>query len=203
MQTQTLRHRAAKRDRALLAHPRSLFLAIVIMVWAGVYLTTIFRPPLMDDADTVHAEAAREMAASGDWVTLHINDGFRYLEKAPLMYWCVAASFKVFGVHDWSARLPIVLGVLALLLVVYRLGRRVYGEEGGLYAALVMATGFGPFFFTRILIPDMAVALWLALGFNFFLTTLEQSERGEQPSRWSCWGLATTMALNVLTKGLI
>ena len=81
----------------------------------------------MDDADTVHAEAAREMVAHNDWVTLRINgdannDGFRYLEKAPLMYWCVAASFKLFGVHDWSARLPIALGMLALLLVVYRIG---------------------------------------------------------------------------------
>ena len=176
-----------------------VFLAVVVLVWAVVYLGTIFHPALQDDADTVHAEAAREMTISGDWVTLHINQGFRYLEKAPLMYWCVAASFEIFGVHDWSARLPIALGVLALLLVVYRVGRRVYGEQGGLYSALAMATGFGPFVFTRILIPDMLVALWLALGFDFFLTTLEQ----EKPSRWVCWGIAATMALNLLTKGLI
>ena len=157
----------------------------------------------MDDADTVHAEAAREMVEHNDWVTLKINDGFRYLEKAPLMYWCVAASYKIFGVHDWSARLPIALGMLALLLVVYRIGRRFYGDEGGLYAALALGTGFGPFIYTRFMIPEMLVALWLALGFDFFLTSLEQSERGEQPSVWVCWGLAATMALNVLTKGLI
>ena len=124
------------------------------------------------------------------------------------MYWLVAASFKLFGVHDWSARLPIALGVLALLLVVYRLGRRVFnrqnqGEEAGFYSALVLATGFGPFIYTRFLIPDMLVGLWLALGFDFFLTSLEQSERGEKPSLWVCWGLAATMALDILTKGLI
>jgi len=188
---------------------RTLFLALIVLVWAVVYVGSLFQPALLDDADTVHAEAAREMAAvDHDWVTLHINNGFRYLEKAPLMYWAVAASFKLFGVHEWSARLPIALGVLALVLVVYRLGRRVFsqenhGEEGGLYSALVLATGFGPFIFTRILIPDMAVALWLALGFDFFLSTLEQADAGEKPSRWMCWGLAATMALNVLTKGLI
>lgn len=182
---------------------RRLFLSVIVVIWAVIYINSIFQPALLDDADTVHAEAAREMAESGDWVTLHINNGFRYLEKAPLMYWCVAASFKVFGVHEWSARLPIALGVLALLLVVYRLGRRVYGEEGGFYSALVLATGFGPFIFTRILIPDMAVGLWLAIGFDLFLTTLEQADAGEQPSRCACWGIAATMALNVLTKGLI
>ncbi|HKF21750.1 MAG TPA: glycosyltransferase family 39 protein [Candidatus Angelobacter sp.] len=187
---------------------RNLFVFLIVLVWAIVYLGTLVHPTLQDDADTVHAEAAREMAQSGDWVTLRINGGdgatgFRYLEKAPLMYWAVAASFKVFGVHDWSARLPIALGVLALLLVTYRLGRRIYSEEGGLYSALVLATGFGPFIFTRILIPDMAVALWLALGFDFFLTTLEQADAGQKPSTWLCWGIAATMALNVLTKGLI
>jgi len=101
------------------ASGKKLFIPLIVLVWAVIYLGSLFQPPLMDDADTVHAEAAREMVEHNDWVTLKINGGFRYLEKAPLMYWCVAASFKILGVHDWSARLPIALGVLALLLVVY------------------------------------------------------------------------------------
>jgi 4-amino-4-deoxy-L-arabinose transferase-like glycosyltransferase len=190
------------------ARRQIFFIPLIVLVWAVIYCGTLFQPPLMDDADTVHAEAAREMVEHHDWVTLKINGGFRYLEKAPLMYWLVAASFKIFGVHDWSARLPIALGMLALLLVVYRMGRRFYGDEGGMYAALALATGFGPFIYTRFMIPEMLVALWLAMGFDFFLLSLaqtpgEQSERGEQPSVWICWGLAATMALNVLTKGLI
>jgi 4-amino-4-deoxy-L-arabinose transferase-like glycosyltransferase len=209
MATQT----SSSPDVLLVERPSSLrnrYLLLIVLVWAVVYAGSLFQPALLDDADTVHAEAAREMATvDHDWVTLHINGGFRYLEKAPLMYWAVAASFKVFGVHEWSARLPIALGVLALLLVTYRLGRRVYGESqsqgeaAGLYAALALGTGFGPFIFTRILIPDMAVALWLALGFDFFLSTIEQADADEKPSRRLCWGIAATMALNVLTKGLI
>src|SRR5215472_11077196 len=141
MPTQTLSTPAgAQASRP--SSPRNRFILLIVVVWALVYLGSLFQPPLLDDADTVHAEAAREMATvDHDWVTLHINGGFRYLEKAPLMYWATAASFKVFGVHDWSARLPIALGVLALLLVTYRLGRRVFiqdnqGEEAGLYSAL-------------------------------------------------------------------
>src|SRR5260370_8596001 len=102
-----------------------LFISLIVLSWAIVYLGSLSQPALLDAADTVHAEAAREIATvDHDWVTLHINNGFRYLEKAPLMYWAVAASFTVFGVHEWSARLPIALGVLALLLVTYGLGRR-------------------------------------------------------------------------------
>ena len=63
----------------------------------------------------------------------------------------------------------------------------------------MLATALGPFLFTRFLIPDVAVGLWLTLTFWLFLISLEQ----EKPARWTCWGLAAVCALNVLTKGLI
>jgi 4-amino-4-deoxy-L-arabinose transferase-like glycosyltransferase len=88
-----------------------------------VYVPGLFSPPLLDDADSIHAEAAREVIVRHDWTTLYI-DGVRYLEKAPLMYWGMAASYTVFGVSDWAARLPLALGVLALLLTTYSLGKR-------------------------------------------------------------------------------
>ena len=85
---------------------------ILFGLWLAIYFAGIFSPPLLDDVDTVHAEAAREMTLRHDWVTLYAN-GVRYLEKAPLMYWGVAASYELFGPKDWSTRLPLVLGVLA------------------------------------------------------------------------------------------
>jgi 4-amino-4-deoxy-L-arabinose transferase-like glycosyltransferase len=177
---------------------RKFFVLCIVAAWALIYVPGLFHPALLDDADSVHAEAAREIVLTGDWVTLHAN-GIRYLEKAPLMYWGIALSFKIFGVHDWSARLPLALGVLALLLATYRLGQRAYGELGGFFAALVLATSLGPYLFTRFLIPDLLVGLWLALTFDFFLRTLNETP----PTRASCWGLAIACALNILTKGLI
>jgi 4-amino-4-deoxy-L-arabinose transferase-like glycosyltransferase len=172
--------------------------AIILLLWLAIYLPGLFHPALLDDADSVHAEAAREMVLTHDWVTLHI-DGIRYLEKAPLMYWGIAASFKLFGVTEWTARLPLALGTLGLLGAAWVLGRQVWGSRAGLYAAVILGTSFGPYIFTRILIPDVLVGLWLTLGFLFFLRTLDE----EPPSRLSCWGLAASAALNVLTKGLI
>src|SRR5215813_13228633 len=174
------------------------YILAIIGLWALLYIPGLFRPALLDDADSVHAEAAREMLLRHDWVTLYI-DGIRYLEKAPLMYWGIAGSFKLFGVHEWSARLPIALGILALLLVAYWIGRKNFGEYAGFCAAAILATSFGPYIFTRILIPDILVALWLTLAMGFFLESLET----DIPSRRSCWGIAVACALNVLTKGLI
>jgi 4-amino-4-deoxy-L-arabinose transferase-like glycosyltransferase len=171
---------------------------VLIGLWAVIYMVGLSWPALLDDVDTVHAEAAREMLQRHDWVTLYTN-GFRYLEKAPLMYWSLATSYKIFGISNWSTRFPLVLGLLALVLATYRLARHVYGEAGGFYAGGALVTSLGLFIFTRFLIPEVLVALWLTLGYQFFLQSLEE----ERPSRLVCWGFAATCALNVLTKGLI
>ena len=175
-------------------------IAVLVLVglWLAIYMIGLSRPALLDDADTVHAEAAREMLQRHDWVTLYVN-GERYLEKAPLMYWSVATSYTLFGIGEWSTRFPLMLGVLATILATYGLGRWAFGGEGGFDSGLVLATALGPFLFTRFLIPDVLVGLWLTLTFWFFLVSLEQAK----PSRAVCWGLAAVCALNVLTKGLI
>jgi 4-amino-4-deoxy-L-arabinose transferase-like glycosyltransferase len=171
---------------------------ILVALWAAIYVAGMFTPPLLDDVDTIHAEAAREMLLRHDWVTLYTN-GLRYLEKAPLMYWGLATSYKIFGISDWSTRLPLMLGVLVLVLATYGLGLCAFGERGGFYAGLVLVTSVGPYIFTRFLIPDVLVGLWLVVSYYSFLRSLEE----ETPSRLTCWGFAAACALNVLTKGLI
>lgn len=177
--------------------PRTL-LWMLIALWLVVYGSfALLRPPLLDDADSVHAEVAREMVARHDWTTLYAN-GIRYLEKAPLLYWSMAASFRCFGVHTGSARLPLALYTLALLLVVFALGRRCFSNAlTGFYAALVLLTSFGLFIFTRILIPDAMVCLWLTLAMLCFWRSLAE------PTRANAAGFAIACALGVLTKGLI
>jgi len=173
-------------------------LTVLFVLWIVVDVPGLVQPSLFDDADSAHAEAAREMLTLHDWVTLHEN-GIRYLEKAPLPYWAIAANFRVFGITEWTARLAQGLSVLALLVVLFQIGRKFLSPEAGFWAAVVSVTSFGPYLFTRVLIPDLMVGLWLALGLYFFLLGWQE----QQPSRLACWGLAATVALNVLTKSLI
>lgn len=173
-------------------------LGIVAGVWFLVYVPGLFHPALLDDADTAHAEVSREMILNHDWVTM-FTDGVRYLQKAPLMYWMVTISYKLFGISEWQTRLPLALSVLGLAWCVYIFGRRFFGKPAGFYAALITVTSPGIYVFTRFLIPEVIVALFLTLGLYYFLVADEQ----ERPSRWLCWGVAITIALNVLTKSLI
>ena len=189
-------------SKPTLTEPLSTFsrasVLLLVGLWLAIYFAGMFTPPLLNDVDTVHAEAAREMVLSHDWITLHTN-GLRYLEKAPLMYWGLAASYELFGVSDWSTRLPLMLGVLALVLATYGFGSYAFGERGGFWSGVALVTSVGPYIFTRFLIPDVLVGLWLTIGYYFFLRSLEEA----RPSRLTCWGFAAVCALNVLTKGLI
>ena len=179
---------------------------LLTVLWAAIYLTNLSTPALFDDADTVHAEAVKEMAESGDWVTLRINNGIRYLEKAPFMYWLSAASVRIFGLSDWAMRLPVVLFVLFSAFLLFRAGTRFFDPQSGFYAGIVFLTGLGPYAFTRILLPDVMLAFFLALAFYFYLQVHLEPEAGRRLFGYldlRCMGLFAAMALAVLTKGLV
>jgi 4-amino-4-deoxy-L-arabinose transferase-like glycosyltransferase len=176
---------------------------ILFVLWLLFYATlTLFVPPLLDDADSVHAEVAREMLQRNDWVTLYAN-GIRYLEKAPILYWSMALSFKLFGVSTAAARFPIALTVLSLALVLEAFDRRAFSARAGLYAGLMLLSSFGIFIFTRILLPDADVCLWLTLALFFYCLTETDPIQRVHPGPTLCWLFAACCALNVLTKGLI
>src|SRR5579872_3968779 len=110
---------------------------IVVLVATAIYFGCMVSPPsLMDDVDATQAQIARNMLDSGDWVTAHL-DGVPYLEKAPLKYWMIAVSYMVFGVHDWSARIPIALFAVVLCWLVARIGWWAFSARTGLYSGLI------------------------------------------------------------------
>ena len=167
---------------------------------AAIFLFSVVSPPaLMDDVDAVQAQIARNMITSGDWVTAHL-DGVAYLEKSPLKYWMIAASYLIFGVYDWAARLPIAISAILLCWLVARFGRWAFGEAAGFYAGLVLASCVGLFLFTRVLIPDVVLTLSITAALYGLLRCLEPEER--RPFRWAMlfWG---AMAVGILLKGLI
>ncbi|MGA8406751.1 MAG: glycosyltransferase family 39 protein [Candidatus Acidiferrales bacterium] len=176
-------------------------LYLVILLFAGaIYLGCIVSPPsLMDDVDAVHAQIARTMLTSGDWVTSRI-DGVPYFEKAPAVYWAIAISYKIFGVHDWSARIPIALAAIALCWLTAAFGVWAFGKRAGFYAGLCLSTCIGLFLFTRILIPDVMLTFTTALAMWAFLRIVEEEE-----PRSRLWAglLAASLGVGLLLKSLI
>lgn len=109
-----------------------LFLALALFATAG--LAGLFEP-----TETRYAEIAREMRASGDYVTPRLN-GIPHFHKPPLSYWFVAAGFAACGVNEWGARLPVALVSLltvACTALAARRGFAALGVRPGLAAWLL------------------------------------------------------------------
>ena len=176
--------------------PTFAVVAIAVLIFGGCIISP---PSLMDDVDAVQGQIARNMLQSADWVTARL-DGVAYLEKSPLKYWLMAISFKIFGVHDWAARVPLALATVLLCWVTARFGAWAFGQRAGMYAGLVLATCVGLFLFTRILIPDVMLTLVITLALWGVLRTLEDDE--PHPRVWALVPWAS-MGVGLLLKGLI
>ncbi|HEV8131598.1 MAG TPA: glycosyltransferase family 39 protein [Acidobacteriota bacterium] len=165
-----------------------------------IFLGSIFSPPwLMDDVDAANATVARNMLDSGDWVIAHL-DGIPFIEKAPLHYWLMTLSYRIFGIHDWAARIPLALSAIALCWLTARFGAWAFEELIGSYVGLCLATCVGLFLFTRILIADAILTLAVTLAMWSFLRALDEGE--PHPRRWA-WLLAASLGAGILAKGLI
>jgi 4-amino-4-deoxy-L-arabinose transferase-like glycosyltransferase len=165
-------------------------------IFAAVYFASLFTPPLMDDVDSTHAQAAQYFSEQSDWVTAKIN-GIRYIEKPPLPYWTVAVLFHVFGQNVFSAHLPNTLAMLGLTWIAWLWARRAWGPRAGLYAGLGVLTSIGPFLFTRFIIPEAQLSLFLLIALYCLLTGFEPGRAARFYWMWVFMGLA------LMTKGLI
>ena len=153
----------------------------------------------MDDVDAVQAQIARTMLVSGDWVTARL-DGIAYLEKSPLLYWAIAVTYKIFGVHDWAARIPVALSAMGLCWLTAAFGIWAFGRRGGLYAGMILSTCIGLFLFTRVLIPDVMLTFTVALAMWALLRVLDEEE--PHPRRWACL-LAASLGIGLLLKSTV
>jgi 4-amino-4-deoxy-L-arabinose transferase-like glycosyltransferase len=151
---------------------------------------------LFEPDESRYAEIPREMLQRGEVVVPYLQ-GEPYLDKPPLLYWLVEASYALLGVHVWAARLVPALALHLCVLLVYLLGRRSLGERVAFWGALILSLAPGFLSVGRLLIMDGLLTLWTTLA---LLATYE-AVRGER-LRWGWWLTgALACGLGVLTKG--
>ena len=169
-------------------------LALLILPAALLYPCLSFH--LLEPDESRYAEIPREMLQRGDLV-VPVLQGEPYLDKPPLLYWLVAASYRLFGVSEAAARLPSALAVHGTILLVYLLGRRSLGERAAFAGALTLALAPGFVAIGRLLILDGLLTFWTTLALFAFFEAL----RGDR-LHWGWWlTAAAACALGVLTKG--
>lgn len=175
---------------------------LALMLLASLLFFCRLRTPLLEPEEVRYAEIPRQMLAADRWIVpvLHGQD---YLDKPPLFYWLVMGSYRMFGVHESSAR--IVAGLIGVLTVgiVYGWGRRVAGPRAAMCAAFVLCLTPEFVYRGRLVTPNGLLALWTTLALAAGHCALTHTDkRGLAKRRWSWWLLAgAATGLGLLTKG--
>ncbi|HKY20487.1 MAG TPA: glycosyltransferase family 39 protein [Vicinamibacterales bacterium] len=176
--------------------PRQILLAVLLLAAAIPFLVNLGVSSIWDANEAFYAQTPREMIEAGDYVTPSFNFQLR-MNKPVLSYWNVAASYHLFGISEWSERLPIALGGLAIVATAFGLGRLLGGTTAGLLSALVLATSPRLLLLARRIIIDVHITMWTGLVLLCFALT----EVRPQQRRVYLALMYVSAGFGVLTKG--
>ena len=182
------------------ALPRRAWIALAVIV-AITWFANLDVRALQHPDEGRYAEIAREMVATGDWVTPRL-DGIKYFEKPPLQYWLTAMSFEAFEQDEWTARLPGAIAGFLTVAVVAATGAPLAGTAAGLYAGLALAGSVWLFGISHLVTLDAMLTFWLTLSLCAFLRAQHARASPVHVRRWMLLAYAAAAA-GVLTKGLV
>ncbi len=173
---------------------RIVYLTAILAVAYAVFFYNLGAYSLKEPDEGRYAEIPREMVEQGDYLVPHL-DYVRYFEKPPLLYWACAASYKVFGINEWSFRLPNAASALVCAFATYLFAARLFSAQAGFMSALILMTSFGFFGMARIGTIDMLLSFLLSAAvFSFY--EFYRTER-----RRFLYLFSAALALAALAKG--
>jgi 4-amino-4-deoxy-L-arabinose transferase-like glycosyltransferase len=169
----------------------------LILMTALLRLATLGAYPLTDNTESRYAEIAREMVVTDNWITPQLDEGVPFWAKPPLSIWLTAVSFKLFGMSEFSARLPSFLLAGGVLWLTFLLGRQLYGRNAGLLASAILASTLVFFVLAGGVMTDPALGFSTTLVMVSLILALETRSR--------LWGylLFVGVGLGLLAKGPI
>ena len=173
-----------------------LLLGLAVLWFAGIDHRALMHPD-----EGRYAEIPREMLVTGYWLTPRLN-GLKYFEKPPLQYWATAVAYKLFGIHEWTARIwPVLSSFIATLFLGY-VGLRLGGQRMGLYAIAALGGCAGYAINAHILTLDAGLASFLTIAFGAFVLAQQYEIERKARRRWM-WLAWAAMAGATLSKGPI
>jgi dolichol-phosphate mannosyltransferase len=172
-----------------------LQLAILLLA-AGLLFFARIGCPLQEPEEPRYAEIPRQMLQSGNFI-VPVLHGEPYYDKPPLLYWLVMASYKIFGVSDWSARLVPASAALLTILVTYLWGRCVAGSFTAFIGAGILCLSARFIYLGRLLTMNSLLCLWVIAASAAGHLALNHTKL-----RWRWWLIsAAACGLGLLTKG--
>lgn len=166
-------------------------LALLALLGALLFLPGLGSRDLWNPDEARYAEVAREMRQEGSYAIPRLN-GEVYTQKPPLFFWLImASSFLTGGVGEVSARIPSALAAIGTLILVFRMGGRLFNRRAGWIAAGAFATCYKILWQGQFGQIDMLLTFLVALGVWFWVRGYTESRPGLYPLFFVATGLAT------------
>ena len=172
-----------------------LGLSCLLLLFVNLGGAALFEPD-----EGRNAEKAREILLLNDWVTPHENF-LPVMDKPMFFYWLIAIAYKLFGVSEWSARLPSALAALGCLCLVYRFAAEHWGKRQARWSVLILVTSVEFFLLARIVIFDMTLTFLTTLALFSFYSALHAP--AGQARRIHCLLMYLALGAGTLFKGLV
>jgi 4-amino-4-deoxy-L-arabinose transferase-like glycosyltransferase len=178
---------------------QSLYALLALLT---IVLITFFfglgRIALLGPDEPRYAEIAREMLTTGDWISPRLC-GCLWFEKPALIYWMSSLGYRLFGVSEFAARLPVAVAAGLTTLLLYSVTKRVAAQRMAFITSLVLATCAMFIGYARVASPDMPLAATMTGGLLAGFMATQASGR----KRAIFWTVSfAAMGLAVLAKGL-
>ena len=159
---------------------------------------------LFDWDEINFAEISREMLITKEYFRIYVNF-LPFWEKPPLFFWLQSLCMRIFGVGEFAARLPNALCGIATLLLVYRIGSRLYDQRFGLIWALTFFGTVLPFLYFKSGIIDPWFNFFIFAGLYHFILFYWKKEGYELDLPHKHWRYLFLggfwIGMGILTKG--
>lgn len=152
---------------------------LVSLVAAVLVLPPLGQRIIATSDEARFALLARDIIERGAWFDVQVR-GKQYRNKPPLYAWSIAALSLPYGrVTEAAAHAPVALAAIGAVLFTFLLGDRLFNRRGGFWAALILATSYGFFGHSQLLLPDMIVVAFTAVaGYAFWRAVTDPPGRG-------------------------
>ncbi len=174
-------------------YKRWLWGALLLVI--AIRLLTLGAYSLQDTTEARYAEIARIMFETQNWVTPQFDYGIPFWGKPPLATWLSAGSFQLFGVSEFTARLPSLVLSLFLLISVYLLAKHQRHTDYALISIYILISSILFFITAGAVLMDTALVMGITLSMVSFWLLMNNASR--------LWGYLFFIGLSIglLSKG--
>lgn len=152
--------------------------------------------PITDPVESNYVLTAREMLASGDWMSPRIYGHYWY-DKPIMFYWELIVAFALFGINEFAARFfPSLVATFSVFLT-YRFAGRIYSPKVGFVSSVILATSVEFWYLSHAVITDMTLFAAISAVLIFFYLGYSEQKYRLYYVAYAAAGVA------VLTKGPI